>query len=229
MTARILLAATLLALAPTVPPGDPPAGHARLALTAPAGSAEGRSGNDAYARGDYDAALDHYRTALDRAGASGALVAGLLNNLGAAHLAREETAEARAAFEDALAAALTDADRARAAYNAGNAAAILGDGTAALAHYRAALLAQPDFPEARYNYEVVARLAGEAPPPSGTPPEPTAFAQEVRARAEEEVARRAYEQALATMEDGLREDATVAAYQDFIDRLEAIVTIDRTP
>jgi tetratricopeptide (TPR) repeat protein len=229
-TRTALLALTLLAPALAPPPAaDPPAGPARLALTAPAGSAEGRRGNAAYAREDFAAAADHYRAALDRAASGAAVRSALLNNLGAALLAQDQTAAARESFEEALAAALTARDRARAAYNAGNAAAALGDAPAALALYRAALLAQPDFPEARHNYEVIARLAAEAPPPAGAPPEPSAFAREVRAEAEALVARRAYAEALATMEAGLREDPTVAAFQDFIDRLEAVVSIDRAP
>src|SRR5690606_18636242 len=95
---------------------------ALLLFTVPAGAREGREGNARFADGRVEDAAGRYRAGLDRSTApAGAVPSGLLNNLGSALFEQEEFAEAQAAFESALAAAVEAEDRARAAYNAGNA------------------------------------------------------------------------------------------------------------
>lgn len=152
---RLLLIITVLAVA-----ADPP-----IRLLPPEGSSEGRRGNARIMASDYDAAVAAYRSGLETAG--GETRARLLNNLGTVFLLQEEYEDARRVLDQAIQASLTDDDRARAAYNAGNAAALSGDLEAALGFYRQALLLRPDYHEARFNYETVARTMSEQelPPP----------------------------------------------------------------
>lgn len=130
------------------------------------GSRQGRRGNALYARGQYEAAAAAYQQGLDATGPGGALRAALWNNLGAARYRQGQAAEARAAFEQSLAAAATAAEAARAAYNAGNAAYAAQDLNAALAFYRQALRIDPTHQDAKFNYEFVLR---RRPPPQQQP------------------------------------------------------------
>ncbi|MDX1531714.1 MAG: tetratricopeptide repeat protein, partial [Rhodothermales bacterium] len=119
---------------------------------------------------------------------------------------------------------------AAARYNAGNAAARQQAFEAALDHYRRALLLRPDFEDARYNWELVRRQLQDNP--SQSPPEnvtPSPFAERLKARADSLVAARAYRAALDLLDAGLQQDSTVAAYRDFIGRLDAVVTIEERP
>jgi Tfp pilus assembly protein PilF len=209
----------------------------RLALlalflfTAPAGAPEGRRANDLYEEERFEEAGAAYREGLAlNEDAAGAVRAGLLNNLGCALYAQEAFAEAQAQFEAALAAALTAEDRARAAYNAGNAAAQQQNFEAALGFYRQALIARPGYVEAAFNYEYVKRkLQPERPQePEPEPVQPSPFAERVKAEADSLVAAQRYAAALDAMQRGLAADSTVQAYGDFVGRLGAVVEIEDT-
>ena len=204
-------------------------------LAVPAGSREGREGNERLREGDFEAAAALYRAGLERSDAGGAtsdaalaVRAALLNNLGLALYEGGLHADALRAFEAAADAAPDAGARARAAFNAGAAAARLQDLEGALGFYRRALLARPDFPEAAFNYEFVRRRL-QPPNPQDEPPpdvQPSPYAQQLKAEADALVARRRYADALALMEDGARTDSTVAAYRDFLGRLGTVVDIE---
>ncbi|NNF57080.1 MAG: hypothetical protein HKN04_02460 [Rhodothermaceae bacterium] len=192
------------------------------------GAAEGRRGNQHLAVGAVDEAVAEYEAGLAATERQpGVIRTALWNNLGLALYQQEAFTEAAVAFEEALRSAETTEARARFAYNAGTALAQADSLHAALAHLRRALIAQPDFPEARHNHEWVhRRLAGEPPPEDNTPPEPSDFAEQLKARADSLVAARQYMEALTLMLDGLQQDSTVAAFGDFMQRLDAVVQID---
>jgi len=136
-----------------------------LLLLADDGSRQGRRGNAAYRAGRYAEAAEHYRQGLLLT-QDPATRFGLQHNLGAALLRLGQAGTARSTLDAALRMAPDDAARARAAYNAGNAAFAEGDLQAALYYYRTALLADPDFEDARFNYEYILRHL----PPSSPPP-----------------------------------------------------------
>jgi tetratricopeptide (TPR) repeat protein len=195
-------------------------------LVPPSGAREGRQGNARLAVGDSEAAAERYRAGLERA-EDGPAAAGLHHNLGLALAGEEAWAEVEAAAGQSLALARTPAERARAAYLAGNAALAEGRAEAALAHYRRALLEQPDLPEARFNYEFAARQEPPEPPEGGgLPPTPSPYARDLKARADALVAARRYPEALALMEEGALQDSTVLAYRDFMGRLGTVVGIE---
>lgn len=194
---------------------------------------DGRRGNLLYEQGEYEAAESAYRSALSTvADSSGGVYAALQHNLGAALYEQGKAAEAQAAFTRAYEAAPTDAERARALYNAGNAAVQNGSLETAMDFFRRTLLVDPTFDEARHNYEVIYRRLQERQPQGTEPPpdiDPSALAQRLKRQAEALVAERSYQRALSLMETGLERDSTVRAYRDFIQRLRDVSSIDSLP
>lgn len=187
---------------------------------APSGAREGRLGAAALREGDAPTAENRFQRGLAQA-TDPATRTALLDGLGAALYARARPEEAESAFLDAHAEAPTRAWRARTAYHAGLAAARAGHPDRALAHYRVALLYRPDFPEARRNYELLAREAPDEEPDALSP-----LARTLRAQADSLVAARRYAEALALLEEGLRVDTTLRAIQDYVERLRDVVTIE---
>lgn len=125
---------------------------------------EGRRGNTLYESDLYSEAATAYRAGLatyDADDRPDAVYYGLQNNLGAALYRQQDWTAAAEAFVGARDAALTPADHARAAYNAGNTAFQQQEFEAALDHYRDALLADPSNQDAKFNYELVKRRTRE--------------------------------------------------------------------
>ena len=125
---------------------------------------QGREGNGHLKAEQYGEAAAAYQQGLSSyAGerAADETFYGLQNNLGVSLFRQEDFEQAQAAFDAALAHAPTDLERARAAYNAGNTAFNQQAAETALAHYRSALLANPESEDARFNYEFVKRWIQE--------------------------------------------------------------------
>lgn len=193
------------------------------------GPEKGREGNALFEQEKYAAAADAYRAGLDiLTDTTGAVYAGLQNNLGLALHRQDRLDAARTAFGRARRAASTDAERVRALFNAAAAAAEMGDQNAALQKYKQVLLLDPNHEAARFNYEYLKRRqksqSSEEPPTI----EPSPFARRLKKRAETLVARTQYTTAAALMKDGLRKDSTVRAYRDFTTRIEEIAKIARS-
>lgn len=200
-------------------------------FTVPAGALEGHRANAHYSAGEIAEAIATYREGLLRSeGEVGAVRAGLFNNLGTALYEQEDFAGAQNAFERSLGVALTADDWARAAFNAGNAAAQQQNFEAALGFYRRALLARPDFTEAAFNYEYLKRQQQDEQPQDSEPEtvQPSPFAEQLKAQADSLVAGERYRDALDMMQQGLVADSTVQAYSDFVGRLSAVVDIDES-
>ena len=171
----------------------------------------------------------------DAAGAEAALISALATpdvprdvqarlwqSLGVARARQSRFAEADSAFAQALARADAPAQRARYATDAGTAALLADDPARADSLLRRALVLDPDRAPARRNQEI-ARRRLETPP---EPPEPSDVAQQAKARADSLVAARQYRAALDVMQDALGRDSTVAAYSDFVQRLDGVVQIE---
>ena len=125
---------------------------------------EGRRGNAHYEATRFEDAATAYRAGLaasERPERPDAVFYGLHNNLGAALYRQNNFGEAAEALGRAVEAAVTPADVARSAYNAGNAAFRQQQLEEALTRYRQALLADPADAKAKYNYEFVKRRLEE--------------------------------------------------------------------
>ena len=193
------------------------------------GAENGRDGNALFEEGRYAAATEAYRAGLDALDdTTGAVYAGLQNNLGLALHRQDRLGAARTALRKARRAATTEDGRGRALFNAANVAAERNDRTAALNRYREVLLLDPDHEAARFNYEYLRRQ--EDGGSKGEPPsiEPSSFAQQLKAEADALVGRTQYTTAAALLRDGLRRDSTVRAYRDFMARLDEIAQIARS-
>lgn len=193
------------------------------------GAERGRTGNALYEQGEYAAAASSYRDGLSvHADTTGRVYAALQNNLGAALHRQEQYEKARTAFQRAARAAPNEEERVRALFNAATAAAGMGALQSALATYRQVLLADPTHNPARYNYEYLKRQLAKrrAQSQSSKDIEPSSYARYVKKRADALVSRKQYGVAAQVMKNALREDSTVAAYRNFIARLEDIAAIE---
>ncbi len=191
------------------------------------GTSEGRRGMELFDASEFVDAASAFQEGLDATeGQTGWTREALFMDLGLARFADSQFTEAAESFSEALALAETPARRAAAAYNAGTAWAKAEDLEQALIYLRRALIAQAEFPEARFNYEVVKRHSESSQPQDGTPPEPSAFAEDLKARADSLIASHHYAEAASLMTEGLLQDSTVAAYSDFMQRLDEVVEIE---
>jgi len=203
-----------------------------LGLFGDGSATEGRRGNALFEQEKYAEAERAYRAGLAaHDDTTGSVYVGLQNNLGAALHRQKRYAEARSAFTRAARATETADARARALFNAGTAAAGLGNLAMALQDYREVLLLKPSHHRARYNYEYLKRqLSKRQPRPRpANDVEPSAYARRLKRKAETLVARKQYAAARDSMTAGLRADSTVRAYRGFIQRLETVAEIESTP
>lgn len=196
------------------------------------GADHGRTGNALYEQEQYAEAETAYREGLAALeDTTGTVYAALQNNLGAALHRQERFAEARTAFERARRSSETREARARALFNAATAAAGTGRLKAALSDYRQVLLMDPTHDAARYNFELLKRELAEKRGGTRRRPdiEPSPYARRLKKKADGMVDREEYEAAATLMEKGLQTDSTVAAYRDFIGRLNEVSQIAQTP
>jgi tetratricopeptide (TPR) repeat protein len=205
---------------------------ALVVFLAPAGTRAARDGLELLRRGDAAGAEARFRAALaaeddaEVAGLAGAhLRTALHNNLGLARLAQEDPAGAANAFDSAAAWSAIDTVTALAAYNSGTALARAERWDAARDRLVNALLLDPGSDDSRHNLEIVLRRLQRDARQSQQPPEPTEFARRLKAEADRLIRDRRYAEALALMQDGLRRDSTVAAFDDFVGRLGEVVGI----
>ncbi len=196
------------------------------------GDKHGRRGNELFRAGNYREAADAYLAGLEEIGDDGPpeTRAHLLNNLGAALYRLNDFDTSQPAFIQSFAASESDATRARAAYNAGNAAFRQKNLKAAASFYKQALLTDPEDESARYNFEFVSRRLKNEPQDqqqnSNDRIEPSEYAKALKAQAEQLVARRQYRSAYNLMVEGLEIDETVQAYRDFIGRIGEVAVIE---
>ncbi len=193
------------------------------------GPESGREGNALFEQEKYAAAEAAYREGLNaRADTTGAVYAGLQNNLGLALHRQGRLDAARSALARARRAASSDAGRVRTLFNAATVAAEMGDRTVALQNYKQVLLLRPEHEAARFNYEYLKRQQDARS--SSEPPEvePSPFARRLKKKAETLVARTQYTTAAALLKNGMRKDSTVRAYRDFMSRIEEIAQIARS-
>ena len=188
------------------------------------GVREGRAGVELLDEGDAAGAEALFTSGLARPEVPRDVRARLWHALGAARAAQERYEGADSAFAEALAFADAPGQRARYAFDAGTAALLARSDARADSLLRLALLLDPTSADARRNQEIARRRLADPP----APPEPSPFAERVKARADSLVAARQYPAALDVMRDGLAQDSSVAAYDEFTQRLSGVAEIERT-
>lgn len=121
----------------------------------------------------------------------------------------------------------------RAFFNQGNTYYQLEKYQEAVEAYKKALDIQPKDQEAKHNLELVrAKLKEMADKQEQQQDQqqqqmkPSEYAKQLKAQAEILVAQRLYKEALNLMMDGMKSDPTVQAFQNFINRIKNVVTIE---
>ncbi len=125
---------------------------------------QGRVGNDHLKQEEYEEAATAYQDGLSTyqpSEGTDQTYYGLQNNLGLSLHRQENFEEAGRAFEEALSYAPDSDATTRAAFNAGNNAFTSQQLERALQHYQAALMADPDNEDAKFNFEFVTRQLQE--------------------------------------------------------------------
>ncbi len=189
-----------------------------------------REGVKAYQQGNYQKALVYFQQAVQADSANGLAYF----NLGDALYRLGKYQEAASAFERAL--VQEDTQRVQAAYyNLGNAYFQLQDYQKAATFYRKALALNPRDADAKHNLELTLRKLKQQPPKQEDQKQqknqnqpniqPSEFAKRLKQLADQLVAQNRYQEAFHLMQEGLRKDKTVAAYQDFIKRLGDVVEV----
>ncbi|MFQ5649340.1 MAG: tetratricopeptide repeat protein [bacterium] len=117
-------------------------------------------------------------------------------------------------------------------YNLGNTLYRLGKLPESILEYKRALDLNPSDEDAKYNLEYVrAKLKDNAQQQQQNedqeqdPIKPTEYAKELLKKAKVLVAKREYVAAKKLLDDGLKADRTVAAFQDFMKRLGDVIEI----
>lgn len=111
----------------------------------------------------------------------------------------------------------------------------------AISYFKQALIAEPNNPQALFNYELALKKQAarreqeqqqqqqqqgdQQQEQQQPPPEPSAWAEALKEKADRLAANRQYSEAFSLMQDGLKQDPTVAAYSDFINKLQLIADI----
>ena len=198
-----------------------------LAAPFAAGVQDGRRGNALAEAGDLAGAEGAYVAGLARDDVPPDVQARLWHNVALARARTDRLAEADSAFVRALDLTASPERRARVAFDAGTAQLQGGDASRAVAYLRRALLLDAAAPDARRNLEIALRRI-QPPPEAPEPPEPSDFAKRLKEQADALVDARKYRDALDLMEDGRARDSTVAAFDDFIQRLGGVVQIEET-
>ena len=95
----------------------------------------------------------------------------------------------------------------------------------ALAFFKNSLKANPANDEARYNYELTKKMTQEQQDKQNDNDkiEPSEYAKQLKEQADRLATQNLFGQALQLMQKGLKEDKTVAAYNDYIAKLNDVV------
>ena len=95
----------------------------------------------------------------------------------------------------------------------------------AMADFKASLKSNPLNEDARYNYELLKKILDEQEQQQNKDEniEPSEYAKKLKAQADKLAKQNLFEQALNIMQMGLQEDKTVAAYNQFITKLNEVV------
>ncbi len=201
-----------------------------LLLTASAAN-DGRKANEAYENGNYEKAEELFLAAIEQEPEN----ARLYFNLGNAQAKQGKVEEAIQSFMEFRAMVESPEEKAMAEYNIGT---LLAEGKKwkpAASHFKNALKLNPSESDAKHNYErALAEIDKNEENQEGQdqnqqdqpPPEPSEYAIAMKKRAEKLVEQRKYTEAYNLMQQALKADETVRAFNDFIERTKNVAEID---
>lgn len=102
----------------------------------------------------------------------------------------------------------------------------------ALANFKAAIKADRDNIDAKYNYELLKKKLDEEKrkeeeKEKNRPKEPSAFAKRLKAQADNLLTQFRFSEAESLMTEGAKKDQSVLYYEDYMNRIREIVTINQ--
>ena len=103
----------------------------------------------------------------------------------------------------------------------------------ALANFKEAIKADNSNVDAKYNYEMLKKKLDEEKKKQeeknrNKPKEPSAYAKRLKAQADALLAKYRFSEAESLMNEGAKRDPSVLYYEDFMNRLKEVVTIDKS-
>jgi len=103
----------------------------------------------------------------------------------------------------------------------------------ALANFKLAIKADNANVDAKYNYEMLKKKLDEEKKKQeekdrNKPKEPSAYAKRLKAQADALLAKYRFSEAASLMNEGAKKDPSVLFYEDFMNRLKEVVTIDKS-
>lgn len=185
-----------------------------------------KDGNKLYQQKKYKEAAAEYQKALQK---NPNYTPGAFN-LGNALYQQQKYDDTRKLMEQAAKMDTNRIGKSAANYNIGNSYMAEQKWEEAIDAYKKALRANPQDADAKYNLSYAQRkMASDNSQSSKNNKdkiEPSEFAKKLKAKAEQLIAVRKYKDAYQLMQDGLKKDKTVSAFNDFIKRTKDIVEID---
>ncbi len=152
-----------------------------------------------------------------------------LFNIGDALFKQNKMVEAQSQFEEILELAPTKEDKANTYFNIGNALLAQQKLDESIDAYKDALRNNPSDLQAKYNLEFVRFLKNKQEQQENQQQEkqepPTEYAKKLKKTAQELVAERRYMEAYSLMKEGENVDPTVKNFEDFTNRIRAIIQI----
>jgi len=180
-----------------------------------------RVAEEAYKNGEYDSAISSFRLLTDSLGVSEDPI---LLNLANAYFQQKDTTNAAHYYSRVLG-SNDDQLRSLAYQQMGVINKQKNKLNEAISDFKAALKSDPLNEDARYNYELLKKLLDkqEQQQNEDNNIEPSEYAKKLKEQADKLAKQYLFEQALSIMQKGLQEDETVAAYNQFITKLNEVV------
>ena len=183
----------------------------------------------AYMEGDYKKAVSKYKYLTDTLDVTEDEV---MMNLANSYFQVKDTANAIGTYQS-----LTGSDKSHIRSKAQQQLGILnhrqGKLEEALANFKAAIKGDNNNVDAKYNYEMLKKKLDEEKKKEeeknrNKPKEPSAYAKRLKAQADNLLGNFRFAEAESLMSEGAKRDPSVLYYEDFINRLKEIVTIDKS-
>jgi hypothetical protein len=184
---------------------------------------------EAYVEGDYKKAASMYKYLADSLEVNeDEVLLNLANSL--FHL--KDTANAMSTYQT-LAGSTKDHIRSKAHQQLGIMLHQQGKFNEALANFKESIKADNNNIDAKYNYEALKKKLDEEKKKQeekekNRPKEPSAYAKRLKAQADKLAAEFRFPEAEKLMNDGAKKDPSVLYYEDFMNRLKEIVTIEKS-
>ncbi|WP_276373541.1 tetratricopeptide repeat protein [Chryseolinea sp. H1M3-3] len=188
-----------------------------------------KEAREAYMKGEYKKAAAVYAYLADSLEVREDEV---MLNLAHSHFQNKDTANAIPAYQS-LTASAQGHIRSKAQQQLGILNHQQGKLKEALGHFKEAIKADNSNVDAKYNYELLKKKLDEQKKKEeeknrNKPKEPSAYAKKLKQQADDLVARFKFSEAENLMNEGVKRDQSVLYYDDFINRLKEVITIDKS-